>query len=74
MSFILSWTAIITYQEKSGNYNLATQAYDCVDIITYQEKSGNYNFIWKNGSKSIIITYQEKSGNYNCEYQFFYLS
>ena len=38
-------TVIITYQEKSGNYN----AYDCVDlnvrIITYQEKSGNYNIV-----------------------------
>ena len=34
---------IITYQEKSGNYNLSFLYVSIITIITYQEKSGNYN-------------------------------
>ncbi len=36
---------IITYQEKSGNYNTELIIDEAADIITYQEKSGNYNTI-----------------------------
>ncbi len=36
---------IITYQEKSGNYNADTDRGDPIKIITYQEKLGNYNRI-----------------------------
>ena len=34
---------IITYQEKSGNYNFKIFFVKHIGIITYQEKSGNYN-------------------------------
>ncbi len=34
---------IITYQEKSGNYNTTPLIISPQYIITYQEKSGNYN-------------------------------
>ena len=34
---------IITYQEKSGNYNVLKLFAYIFKIITYQEKSGNYN-------------------------------
>ena len=34
---------IITYQEKSGNYNFGAFTAAKIFIITYQEKSGNYN-------------------------------
>ena len=34
---------IITYQEKSGNYNNIPIEVMTELIITYQEKSGNYN-------------------------------
>ena len=35
--------AIITYQEKLGNYNIKSLRYLIKAIITYQEKLGNYN-------------------------------
>ena len=59
------FSIIITYQEKSGNYNVKHQNPDCHQIITYQEKSGNYNHCRYDYRIRDIITYQEKSGNYN---------
>ena len=59
---------IITYQEKSGNYNDGKHDVDLAVIITYQEKSGNYNLFFILQVVTNIITYQEKSGNYNNEY------
>ena len=56
---------IITYQEKSGNYNLIVATQYPSAIITYQEKSGNYNQKLCHFLNTHIITYQEKSGNYN---------
>ena len=56
---------IITYQEKSGNYNLNSTHAPMRIIITYQEKSGNYNMESIQNAYQGIITYQEKSGNYN---------
>ena len=38
---------IITYQEKSGNYNALYSAPFIWVIITYQEKSGNYNHFYQ---------------------------
>ena len=35
--------AIITYQEKLGNYNKKLNKSEKNNIITYQEKLGNYN-------------------------------
>ena len=34
---------IIPYQEKLGNYNIASAYFLPVSIIPYQEKLGNYN-------------------------------
>ena len=70
MTLDILFAVIITYQEKSGNYNFLVAVEAIPHIITYQEKSGNYNSMFFGVPGCGIITYQEKSGNYNVkEYQ-----